>query len=149
MNSFSFYIFCDVVFRYCHKVICRGLWFFPLIIPLYSRSNQHKIDVPLGDIWFYFLCQSWMILILFLQSSPSLNTTQSPMYRETDGSSVRSRFHVKHSPCKWKLCQKDSISRVIQNGYLSEPIILQRGCRQGDPCPLISSHFVRRSCLRL
>ena len=32
-----------------------------------------------------------------------------------------------------KLFQKNSTSRVEQNGHLSEPIVLARGCRQGDP----------------
>ena len=32
-----------------------------------------------------------------------------------------------------QLCQSNSTSRVEQNGYLSAPIVLERGCRQGDP----------------
>ena len=32
-----------------------------------------------------------------------------------------------------KLFQKNSTSRVEQNGHLSEPIVLARGFRQGDP----------------
>ena len=50
-----------------------------------------------------------------------------------------------------KLCQFNSTSRVEQNGYLSAPIVLERGCRQGDPlspyvfvmCAEILSHVIR------
>ena len=50
-----------------------------------------------------------------------------------------------------RLCQVNSTSRVEQNGFLSNPIELQRGCRQGDPilpyvfvlCAEILSHVVR------
>ena len=50
-----------------------------------------------------------------------------------------------------KLCQLNSTSRVEQNGYLSTPIVLGRGCRQGDPispyvfvlCWEILSHVIR------
>ena len=50
-----------------------------------------------------------------------------------------------------KLCQFNSTSRVEQNGYLSTPIILKRGCRQGDTlspyafvmCAEILSHVIR------
>ena len=50
-----------------------------------------------------------------------------------------------------KLCQFNSTSRVEQNGYLSTPISLERGCRQGDPlspyifvvCAEILSHVLR------
>ena len=50
-----------------------------------------------------------------------------------------------------KLCQLNSTSRVEQNGYLSDPITLERGCRQGDPlspyvfviCAEILSHVIR------
>ena len=46
-----------------------------------------------------------------------------------------------------KLFQKNSTSRVEQNGHLSEPIILARDCRQGDPLlPYMSLYFVRRYC---
>ena len=49
------------------------------------------------------------------------------------------------------LCQVNSTSRVEQNGFLSNPIELERGCRQGDPlspyvfvlCAEILSHVVR------
>ena len=50
-----------------------------------------------------------------------------------------------------KLCQYNSTSKVEQNGYLSSPITLERGCRQGDPlspyifviCAEILSHVFR------
>ena len=52
-----------------------------------------------------------------------------------------------------KLCQKNSKSRVEQNGHLSPFITLARGCRQGDPvspyifvlCAEILSHVLRES----
>ena len=35
---------------------------------------------------------------------------------------------------KWiKIFQKNSNSRIVLNGYLSDPFLLERGCRQGDP----------------
>ena len=34
-----------------------------------------------------------------------------------------------------KSLQKNSKSKILQNGHLSESIILGRGCRQGDPIP--------------
>ena len=35
---------------------------------------------------------------------------------------------------KWiNMFQENSNSRIILNGYLSEPFLLERGCRQGDP----------------
>ena len=35
---------------------------------------------------------------------------------------------------KWiKLLYNDSTSKIIQNGYLSNSVIIKRGCRQGDP----------------
>ena len=51
------------------------------------------------------------------------------------------------------LCQTNSTSKVEQNGYLSNTIELQRGCRQGDPlspyvfvlCAEILSHVIRES----
>ena len=50
-----------------------------------------------------------------------------------------------------KLCQYNSTSKVEQNGFLSSPIILERGCRQGDPlspyifviCAEVLSHVIR------
>ena len=44
------------------------------------------------------------------------------------------------------LFQKNTTSRVEQNGHLSEQITLARGCRQGDPGPfrLMSSSYARR-----
>ena len=52
-----------------------------------------------------------------------------------------------------RLCQTNSTSRVEQNGFLSDPIELERGCRQGDPispyvfvlCAEILSHVVREN----
>ena len=52
-----------------------------------------------------------------------------------------------------KLCQRNSKSRVKQNGHLSSYISLSRGCRQGDPvspyvfllCAEIHSHVLRES----
>ena len=52
-----------------------------------------------------------------------------------------------------KLCQRNSKSRVEQNGHLSSFITLERGCRQGDPvspyifvlCAEIPSHVLRES----
>ena len=32
-----------------------------------------------------------------------------------------------------KLLQKNSTSKIEQNGYFSPPLTLERGCRQGDP----------------
>ena len=43
-------------------------------------------------------------------------------------------FNFKCSIKSWiKTLYKNSLSAVIQNGYLSESFILERGCRQGDP----------------
>ena len=52
-----------------------------------------------------------------------------------------------------KLCQTNSTSKVVQNGFLSSTIELHRGCRQGDPlspyvfvlCAEILSHVIRES----
>ena len=54
---------------------------------------------------------------------------------------------------KVKLCQSNSTSRVEQNGFLSTPIVLGRGCRQCDPlspyvfvmCAEILSHVIREN----
>ena len=43
-------------------------------------------------------------------------------------------FNFKSSIKKWiNTFYNKPISRVSQNGYLSEPFVLERGCRQGDP----------------
>ena len=63
-------------------------------------------------------------------------------------------FNFKDSIKSWiKTFYKNSMSAVIQNGYLSESFYLERGCRQGDPlspyifilCAEILSILVRNS----
>ena len=52
-----------------------------------------------------------------------------------------------------KLLQKDSFSRIEQNGFFSRKINLSRGCRQGDPispylfviCAELLSHVIREN----
>ena len=52
-----------------------------------------------------------------------------------------------------KLLQKNSFSRIEQNGHFSENISLSRGCRQGDPispylfviCAEVLSHVIREN----
>ena len=39
-------------------------------------------------------------------------------------------------------------SRIILNGHQSEPFVLQRGCRQGDPIPPIYSYSALNSYLK-
>ena len=44
-----------------------------------------------------------------------------------------------------KLFQRNSLSRVEQNGHLSDSIVLSRGCRLGDPLfYLMFSYSVQR-----
>ena len=44
------------------------------------------------------------------------------------------KFNFGNDFIKWvNMFQKNSNSRIILNGYLSEPFNLYRGCRQGDP----------------
>ena len=52
-----------------------------------------------------------------------------------------------------KLLQKNSYSKIEQNGHFSDKIILSRGCRQGDPispylfviCAEVLSHVIREN----
>ena len=52
-----------------------------------------------------------------------------------------------------KLLQKNSFSRIEQNGHFSENVVLSRGCRQGDPispylfviCAEVLSHVIREN----
>ena len=44
------------------------------------------------------------------------------------------KFNFGPNMIKWiKMFQLNSNSRIILNGHLSEPFLLERGCRQGDP----------------
>ena len=47
---------------------------------------------------------------------------------------VLDKFNFGPNLKKWiQMFQKNSNSRIILNGHLSDPFLLERGCRQGDP----------------
>ena len=44
------------------------------------------------------------------------------------------KFNFRENFIKWiHMFQQNSKARVILNGHLSDPFLLHRGCRQGDP----------------
>ena len=86
-------------------------------------------------------------LLLILDFSKAFDTIEWPFISE-----VLKLFQFGDSFINMiRLCQVNSSSRVAQNGFLSNPIVLERGCRQGDPlspyvfvlCAEILSHVVR------
>ena len=84
-----------------------------LVYDLMFYTQKHNIPVLLMQIDFEkaFDSVSWKFLCLILES-----------------------FCFDNKFLKWiKLFNKDITAYIIQSGYLSDPIPVGRGCRQGDP----------------